>query len=66
MFIYVRFYYQAAVSACFCFVAIPMLLEVTQLFTIEKNQQCKKPSVSKSATIPRHMHETKTQKIKNE
>ena len=43
-------------SACFCFVATPMILEVIQLFIKEKNQQCINPSVTKSATIPRHMH----------
>ena len=47
---------SSTVSACFCFVAIPMLLEITQLFIMEKNQQCINPSVSKPATIPRHMH----------
>jgi len=47
---------SSAVSASFCFVAIPMLLEVTQLFIMEKNQQCINPSVSKPIAIPRHMH----------
>jgi len=47
---------SSAVSAYFCFVAIPMLLEVTQLLIMVKNQQCINPIVSKPATIPRQMH----------
>jgi len=33
-----------------------MLLEVTQLLIMVKNQQCINPIVSKPATIPRQMH----------